>query len=189
VTSYRDYQCASPTPGLAPLRLKNILPPILFHNTGQIHYHLRENRPLRYSGRIPRVRRCLQQVQSRNTRPPPSLRPPNQLRKRFPPSSRNYLFIIQIRTGSAEGIHRRKPHQWIHLLNIFTSWSSGPVRKKERWFSPALCRFLWSQQDHEEGSIPTSSHFRPLRFPLQSSHLHQDRPLACVPFGPHCRGR
>ena len=56
VTPYRDYQCASPTPGLASLRLENIFPPILLHNIGQIHHHLRGNRPLRHSRRIPRVR-------------------------------------------------------------------------------------------------------------------------------------
>jgi len=121
--------------------------------------------------------------------PPPSLRPPNWLRKRFPSSSRNHLFIIQIRTGSVEGIHWRKPYQWIHPLNIFLSQSSGPVCKKERQFPPTLCRLSRTQQDHEKGSIPPSSHFRPLRFPLQSLYLHQDRPLARISFGPYYQRR
>jgi len=42
VISYCNYQCSSPTLGLASLRLDNIFPPIPFHNAGQIYHHLQK---------------------------------------------------------------------------------------------------------------------------------------------------
>ena len=61
------------------------------------------------------------------------------------------------------------------------------VKKKDG--SLWLCRFPWTQQNHKKRLIPTSPHIRPPRFSPQGSHLHQNRPPICIPFGLHCRRR
>ena len=89
-------------------------------------------------------------------------------------------------TWSPTDFHWRKRPHWIHLSIQLSSQSSDTLHLQKGWQSTPLRRLPWSQQDYQEGSLPTSLDLRPLGYTMESPTLYKNWSSTCLPPCLHC---